>query len=88
VLKWRWLDNGSHGRLAIEWREIGGPAVLTPHKSSYGTNIIRELIPFELGGTVELTFPGDGVRCWMEIPAEWVSRATPLRTEPEVGLRA
>ena len=88
LLKWRWLDNGSHGRLAVEWREIGGPAVLTPRKSSYGTNIIRELIPFELGGTVELTFPGDGVRCWMEIPAEWVSRASPLDTEPKVGLRA
>jgi len=87
-LTWRWLDNGSHGRLAIEWREVGGPAVLAPHQFSYGTNIIRELIPFELGGTVELTFPGDGVRCRMEIPAEWVRRAVPLNNEATVDLRA
>ena len=83
LLQWQWLWSGSHGRLAIEWREIGGPPVLTPHQSSYGTTIIRELIPFELGGAVELTFPGDGVRCRMEIPAEWVSRATPLDNEPK-----
>ena len=37
-----------------------------------GPAIIRELIPFELGGTVELAFASDGVRCRMEIPAEWV----------------
>ena len=82
-LRWRWLRSGSHGRLAIEWREIGGPPVLAPHQSSYGTDIIRELIPFELDGTVELTFAGDGVRCRMEIPAEWVSSATPLDNEPK-----
>ena len=57
--------------------------MLTPHQSSYGTTIIRELIPFELDGAVELTFPGDGVICRMEIPAEWVSSATPLDNEPK-----
>jgi PAS domain S-box-containing protein len=88
LLRWRWLENGSQGRLAIEWREIGGPPVLAPQQSSYGTTIIRELIPFEFGGTVELTFPGDGVRCRIEIPAEWVSRAAPLINEAQVRLRA
>jgi two-component sensor histidine kinase len=76
-LRWRWLRNGSAGRLAIEWQEIGGPRVLPPRQCGYGTGVISELIPFELGGTVELAFPGDGVRCRMEIPAEWV------RNEPE-----
>jgi len=80
-LQWRWLQNGSHGRLAIEWQESGGPPVLAPSQSGYGTAIIRELIPFELGGTVELAFADDGVRCRMEIPAEWVSRARPPSKE-------
>jgi PAS domain S-box-containing protein len=77
LLRWRLLANGSHGRLAVEWQEIGGPPVLAPSQSGYGTAIIRELIPFELGGTVELAFADDGVRCRMEIPAEWVSRSRP-----------
>ena len=84
-LRWRWLRNGSTGRLAIEWQETGGPQVLPPTQCGYGTGVIGELIPFELGGTVELTFPGDGVRCRMEIPAEWVSRATPPDNEVSNG---
>ena len=86
-LRWRWLRNGSTGRLAIEWQEIGGPQVLPPRQRGYGTGVIGELVPFELGGTVELTFPGDGVRCWMEIPAKWVTRAAPLDNKEQVRSR-
>jgi two-component sensor histidine kinase len=71
---WRWLQNGSHDRLLIEWQETGGPPATAPHRSGYGTSIIRELIPFELGGAVELSFAPEGIRCRLEIPGEWVSR--------------
>jgi two-component sensor histidine kinase len=73
-VQWRWLQNGSHGRLLIEWQETGGPPVLAPSRSGYGTSIIRELIPFELGGAVELSFAPEGTRCRLEIPGEWVSK--------------
>src|SRR5262245_22569408 len=72
-LRWRWLRNGSSGRLAIEWQEIGGPQVLPPSQRGYGAAVIGEIIPFELNGKSDLTFAGDGVRCRMEIPAEWIS---------------
>jgi PAS domain S-box-containing protein len=84
-LRWRWLRNGSTGRLAIEWQELSGPQVLPPKQRGYGTSVIDELIPFELGGTVDLAFPGSGIRCRMEIPAQWVSRAAPLDNGPRVG---
>ena len=77
LLRWRWLRNGSSGRLAIEWQELGGPPVLRPDQSGYGTSIVRELIPFELGGTADLDFATDGLRCRLEIPARWVRRAGP-----------
>jgi PAS domain S-box-containing protein len=51
VLKWWWLRNRSRSRLAIAWREVGGPPVAEPGRSGYGTSIVRELIPYELGGT-------------------------------------
>jgi PAS domain S-box-containing protein len=73
-VRWRWLQNGSRDRLLIEWRETGGPAVLTPNRSGYGTSIIRELIPFELGGAVELAFAAEGIKCRLEIPGEWASK--------------
>lgn len=73
-LRWRWLRNGSHGRLAIEWQEIGGPPVVTPSRLGYGTSLIRELIPFELSGSANLEFASGGVRCRLEIPADWIRR--------------
>jgi PAS domain S-box-containing protein len=56
------------GRLAFAWRETGGPPPDAPAKSSYGTDLIRGLIPRELGGAVELAFPREGARCDIEIP--------------------
>jgi two-component sensor histidine kinase len=73
-VRWRWLQNGSHDRLVIEWQETGGPPVLAPSRSGYGTSIIRELIPFEFGGAVELSFAPEGTRCRLEIPGEWAGR--------------
>jgi PAS domain S-box-containing protein len=73
-VQWRWLQNGSNDRFLLEWQETGGPPVLAPSRSGYGTSIIRELIPFELGGAVELSFAAEGTNCRLEIPGEWISR--------------
>jgi PAS domain S-box-containing protein len=54
--------------LMIVWRETGGPPVSAPTQCGYGTSLIRDLIPHELGGTVDLAFSSDGVCCTIEIP--------------------
>jgi PAS domain S-box-containing protein len=55
--------------LAITWRELGGlPPIATAVQSGYGSGLIRDLIPHELGGTVKLTFPPEGAVCRIEIP--------------------
>ena len=57
-------------RVVIDWRELGGPPIMIPIQSGYGTSLIRDLIPHELGGTVDLVFASDGLRCCIEIPVE------------------
>jgi two-component sensor histidine kinase len=59
-------DTGS--TLIIIWCELGGPPIAAPHERGYGTTLIRDLIPHELGGTVDLRFPSDGASCKIEIP--------------------
>ena len=54
--------------LTITWRELGGPPVTAPVQSGYGSSLIRDLIPHELDGTVDLKFPSDGACCKIEIP--------------------
>jgi PAS domain S-box-containing protein len=56
--------------LIIVWQELGGPPVAAPIRSGYGTTLIRDLIPHELGGTVDLVLAPDGVCCKIAIPLE------------------
>jgi PAS domain S-box-containing protein len=56
--------------LTITWRELGGPPIVAPVRSGYGSSLIRGLIPYEHGGTVDLKFPADGACCKIAIPFE------------------
>jgi PAS domain S-box-containing protein len=68
-VRWHWPLNGKvPDRLVIEWQEIGGPAVQVPSRSGHGMEVIRDLVPYELEGTVDLAFASEGVRCRVDIP--------------------
>jgi PAS domain S-box-containing protein len=73
-VRWYRARNGQRsGPLAIEWLEAGGPVVQVPNNSGYGTSVITELVPYELGGTARLLFSPEGVRCRLDIPAKWLA---------------
>jgi PAS domain S-box-containing protein len=73
-VRWDWLPNGSARQpLVLQWQEIGGPAIVAARKAGYGTSVICDLIPYELGGTVDLVLASEGVRCRLEIPGDWLS---------------
>ena len=70
-VSWERKVNGSAAaNLILVWREVGGPLAAPEIRSSYGMGLIRELIPHELGGTVDLVFTAEGVNCGIEIPIE------------------
>ena len=62
-------ESGEHAsNLSIAWREIGGPVVAASPECRYGVTIIRDVVPRELGGTVDLAFASTGICCKIEIP--------------------
>jgi PAS domain S-box-containing protein len=68
-INWERKTNGTAvPTLRIVWRELDGPVVGAANPAGYGTSLIRNLIPHEVGGTVDLTFDSDGVCCEIEIP--------------------
>lgn len=67
-VSWSRNPNRAATNLTLVWRELGGPPVAPEVQSSYGTNLIRNLIPHELAGTVDLVFGPDGVNCRVEFP--------------------
>jgi PAS domain S-box-containing protein len=87
-IRWdRYLNGRPRSHLALEWQELGGPHVVALGKSSYGTSTIRDLIPYEFGGTVDLVLAPEGVQCRLELPAEWLAndRRPYSETSPRTG---
>jgi len=81
-IRWdRWL-NGHPARLVLEWREIDGPPVGAPDKPGFGISTIRDLIPYELGGRVDLALALEGVRCRVELPSDWLGNDRQPFSEP------
>jgi PAS domain S-box-containing protein len=71
-VSWDCKPAGKATNLILMWREFGGPPVASEVQSSYGINLIRNLIPHEIGGMVDLVFPPEGVSCKIEFSLEKV----------------
>jgi two-component system, chemotaxis family, CheB/CheR fusion protein len=65
---WSVTDEHPPPTLVIQWVEAGGPKVTAPTQQGYGSSVIRELLSYELGGSVDLVFARDGVRCTISLP--------------------
>jgi PAS domain S-box-containing protein len=64
-----WSVDRAGGRAIIDitWTERGGPAVARTRRKGFGYRLIKTGIPRELGGTVDLDFHPDGLRCRMRL---------------------
>ena len=71
-IRWDRPLNGHPPHLVLEWQESGGPPVIAPGEPNFGTSTIRDLIPYEFGGMVDLVLAAGGVRCRLELPADWL----------------
>ena len=65
-----WDRTGADGAaiVTITWQELGGPPLAALLQRGYGSSLIRDLIPHEVGRTLDPKFPPDGACCKIEIP--------------------
>lgn len=68
---WRICDD--EALLRLTWEEQGGPPVETPSGSGFGRAMIEDIVGQALAGKVALTFPVQGVRCEIAIPASHIT---------------
>lgn len=66
-IEWRTIEPA--GWVELLWEEHGGPPVRVPAARGFGTRLISSAVPQQLGGTAELTFAPEGVRCRLSFPA-------------------
>ena len=55
-------------RLVIGWREKGGPAVAPPTRRGFGLRMIERALAADLGGSVKIEFPPEGLVCRIDAP--------------------
>src|SRR5262249_18303033 len=68
-LSWDVKDGSASGGLfTIDWRESGGPPVIEPSHSGYGTSVICSMVEYNLDADVHLNFLGSGVAWRLRCP--------------------
>jgi light-regulated signal transduction histidine kinase (bacteriophytochrome) len=70
AVSWRQDEEGS---LLIDWREEGGPAVTAPSRRGFGTTIIEQSIPYDLGGHAEAHYRVTGLEAHFCVPSRHVA---------------
>ena len=65
-LKVRWhVENGD--RLVLVWQERGVD-VEPPTRRGFGSELIENVVHYDIGGTGRLEFSSDGVTCYLDLP--------------------
>ncbi|MEM6621918.1 MAG: HWE histidine kinase domain-containing protein [Pseudomonadota bacterium] len=54
--------------IQMTWAERGGPKIETPERAGFGTTLIKNAVPYELGGSSKLTFTPDGLQVSLTLP--------------------
>ena len=84
---WR-VSRGDETRLSLRWTERGGPPVVPPTRTGFGSRLIERSLARELAGEVTLTYEPGGVVCTINAPVpppgllERKSVAAPTRIAP------
>ncbi|CAN5325139.1 HWE histidine kinase domain-containing protein [soil metagenome] len=61
------------GSLIVTWTESGGPPVEPPSHRGFGSTIIENSVPYDLGGTAEIEYNPAGLSARFCIPSRYVA---------------
>lgn len=63
----RWRLEGE--TFLVEWREFGGPPVMSAPSEGFGYKVIKRLVAQALGGEATIDYPADGFQWTLAVPA-------------------
>ncbi|MFT4933678.1 MAG: PAS domain S-box-containing protein [Pseudoalteromonas distincta] len=76
-LSWTVSEQSDPRRLALTWRETGGPPVTPPTRRGFGTRLIQRGLAAEFVGEVRMDFQASGLVCQVDValptpePGDW-----------------
>ncbi|MCL7999943.1 GAF domain-containing protein [Brucella sp. 21LCYQ03] len=80
-IEWYLEDNGD---CTISWKESGGPLVVLPTRTGFGTKLIKSSFEYDLRGKVHIEHQSSGLFATFRIPATYVGSEEfrPAETPP------
>ena len=66
-----WRHDGE-GDVTLDWNEAGGPPVTKPTRQGFGSTIIRQSIPHELGGQAMMDYAPSGLHARFVLPSRHI----------------
>jgi two-component system CheB/CheR fusion protein len=69
-LTWKVEENAGSRHLSISWREHDGPRIDALPAEGFGTSFVKRSIPYELNGTVDMSFEPEGYRATIAFPLQ------------------
>lgn len=69
LIAWTIEPTPKADRLILHWKEKDGAPVTPPVRKGFGSQVIERGLAHELGGSVQLDYPADGLVCTINIPA-------------------
>lgn len=61
LLTWDIIDGEGSERLRFQWEEAGGPAVVPPTRTGFGSRMIERALAVEIGGAAEIHYRPAGI---------------------------
>jgi two-component system CheB/CheR fusion protein len=80
---WQVIEAAPESKVVLHWREGGGPRVTKPTHKGLGRRLIEEMLAYELGARVALSFQPEGLRCTIEFPLSREIGELPPNGEPQ-----
>ncbi|MDB5708283.1 MAG: hypothetical protein JWL96_353 [Sphingomonas bacterium] len=72
TFQWQ-VDADLRPNLSMEWQEDGGPSVVAPSRSGYGTRYLRSALGSLFGNKPDIDFAAGGLRCTVTGPLSRVA---------------
>ena len=69
TIEWR---HDAEGCVMLDWNEAGGPPVGKPTRQGFGSTIIRQSIPHELGGQATIDYVPSGLHARFVLPSRYI----------------
>lgn len=76
VIRWTTVLTDDELYVDLLWEESGGPAVRARSHRGFGSRLLEQGLPHELGGTAQLEYLPQGVRCKISFPMPRIEEST------------